>query len=143
MCKTKVFRNLFRFVSIQKRFVLFRINFLCEEFYFVLKSMQFRFVVRSKLNRERLDSSHVTNQLYMRAPLRTPSSHLPSAHQFSKDYGINERQWKYFKKNLFRFELFFYIKISFRFDSLRFAPVKFVPNTPINKLQSTLNKFIF
>ena len=73
--KTKIFQN----------FVSFRINFLGEEFYSVLKSKQFRFVMRSKQNRERLDSSHVTNMLYARATLNTPSGHLPLSYEFLKE----------------------------------------------------------
>ena len=68
-------------------FVQLRINFLSEAF---------RFVMRSKPNRERLDSSRVRSMLYKRAALNTPSGHLPSSHQFSKkddDQGHNFVTW--------------------------------------------------
>ena len=76
------------FVSTQNCFVLvsFRINIRSEDFRFASKSKQSRFVTRLKPNREWLDSSRVTNILYTRAALNTPSGHLPSLHEFSKEF---------------------------------------------------------
>ena len=54
-------------------FVLLRIDCLCEEFCFVLKSKHFCFDISSKPNCERLDSSRVTNMLYTTAALNTPN----------------------------------------------------------------------
>ena len=77
----------FRFVSTQKCFILilFRINFLHEEFHFVLKSKQFGFAMRSKSNREKLGSFRAANMLYRRAALNIPCDHSSSSHEFSTE----------------------------------------------------------
>ena len=52
---------------------------------FVSKSKHFLCALETIPNRERLDSSCVMNILYTRAALNTPSGHLPSPREFSKD----------------------------------------------------------
>ena len=65
--------------------------------YFVSKSKQFHFVMRSKPNRERLGSFRETNTLYSKAALNKQSCPLPS-HEFSKkDDDTDERQRKNFE----------------------------------------------
>ena len=47
--------------------------------------------MRSKPNRERLDSSRVTSVLYTRAALNTPNSHISSSHEFLKEDDHTEK----------------------------------------------------
>ena len=50
-----------------------------------LLSEEFRFVMCSKLNRERLDLFRVMNMLYTQAALNTPSGHLLLSKKFSNE----------------------------------------------------------
>ena len=86
MFETKLFRN-FVFASMQNCFVLvsFRFELTSSVTNFASKSKQFRFVMRSKLNDERLDLSRVTRMLYTRVAANTPSGYLSSSHEFSKE----------------------------------------------------------
>ena len=102
MFETKIFRNFisFRFDAKLLWFGLisFQINFLSEEFGFVLKFKQLPLVMRSKSNHETFDSSLVTNMLHTRAALNLPSGHLPASHQYLKeDNDTDECRWKSFE----------------------------------------------
>ena len=69
-------------------FVLFQINSFNEKFCFVLKSKQFRFVVGSKPNCERLHSSRVTNMLYTRSVHRICSRILKLELYVFSEFGL-------------------------------------------------------
>ena len=76
--KRKYFEISFRFISTQNCFVLIFFRFVIQAIF-------------SLINRERLDSSRMTNMLYTRAALNTPSNHLPSPREFSmEDDGTDE-----------------------------------------------------
>ena len=73
--------KIFRFISklLGFGFVSFRMNFLSDEF---------RFVMRSKPNRERLVSFRVTNMLYTRAALTQMRDDGKTSKYFEKKFSF-------------------------------------------------------